>query len=237
MKINPKSDDAKKAYTEQKSIERVPPVSGVFDVVNIKGGWSKVGSKGTEKLRIFSHVLAVIECKVEDKKDADALVNHAFPQDIWWNLMKEGRLNYNGQRVVNMAIACGCDEEFDTDDRDALIKIFCNGTPYRIKIEVSPRRVEDKVYYDVNVTEAKRLSKEFRQKYRDRPDFSKIMPPVEERRLEDADYSTGGGDGGERSSGGGRRGKRGDDEAPAQGGDPFRADEAGSAADMDDLPF
>lgn len=217
-------------YKEQKNFDRVTPVDGTYDVVNVKYGFQKVGARGTEKCRIITHVLRVVEA--QDADGAKAMVGHTFGQDIWWNLFKEGdesQLNYNGQRLVNLAIACGCDSEFDPEDRDGLGKLIC-GTPYRIKIAIESQRGSNgKDFYNVNVSEVKHFNAEGRKKYMSAPDWKKIVGNPAECRMEDQDYSTGGksdGGGSGKASSSSRKGSD-DDLAPTQDADPFLGDDLG----------
>jgi hypothetical protein len=89
MKLRTK--DHVDTYKDQKDFDRSVPVSGIYDVVNLKCQWQKVGAKGTEKLRIITHVLKLVEA--EDTEAAKATVGKTFGQDIWWNLMKDGKLS------------------------------------------------------------------------------------------------------------------------------------------------
>lgn len=192
-KINPKQHT--ETYKEQKAFDRTVPVTGTFDVVGVKMQWQKVGQKGTERLRIVTHVLRVVEAA--DEEGARKMVGGSFGRDVWWNLYKDDgtTLSFNGQQLVHAAIACGCSEEFDPEDRDELVKIL-TGTPYRIKIDVKPNKQGDRVFYNVDVVEAKHLSADARKRYTSAPDWSKTVPKLEDRLLEDADYSKPKDDGG-----------------------------------------
>jgi hypothetical protein len=185
-KINPKQHT--ETYKEQKAFDRTVPVSGTFDVVGVKMQWQKVGQKGTERLRIVTHVLRVVEAA--DEEGARKMVGGSFGRDVWWNLYKDDgeTLSFNGVQLVNAAIACGCSEEFDPDDRDELVKIL-TGTPYRIKIDVKKGGSDERPFYNVDVIEVKHLSADARKRYTSAPDWNKTVPKLEDRLLDDADYS------------------------------------------------
>jgi hypothetical protein len=111
-----------------------------------------------------------------------------------------------------MTIACGNDVELDTDDRDSLVPVI-TGTPYRIKIRVTTTEgTNGKTFYEVDVVEAKHLSTEGRKAYTAAPDWKKLVGDPRERRLDDADYSSGG------KGGGGGGGKKPDETPPASDG-------------------
>lgn len=234
-KFNPRATESVDAYKKQaENSERVPPVSGTYDVVNLKMGIQKIGQNATPKLRIITYVLKVVECDAKVKEQADKLVGRTFAQDIWWStLFKDGDeakgLNYNGLRVMSMAIAVGHDQEFDPLDLPKLAGIFCGGVAYRIKIEVTPNGK----YHDVDVKETKHLSVDARKKYAEQIAQAKVMPRPEERLMDEQDFSKPR-DGGDAPRG--RRGKRDDgDTAQTQSSDPFRADDAQDNGG--DLPF
>lgn len=227
-------------YKDQKAgFDKTIPVDGTYDVANIKMQWQKVGKKATEKLRLIVHVLKVVE--TADEEGSKKMVGGSFGVDVWWNLYKtpgdpDSGLNFNGQRLVNFAIACGCDGEFDPDNKDELVKIL-TGTPYRIKIKVKVEQGAERDYYNVDDFEVKHLSGDARKKYKEDDAFKKALPKMEDRRLEDADYSA---PKDERdSSRGGKGGGRKIDKPDAGGGtqeaDPFTANDPGFIDD--DLPF
>ena len=213
-KMNPKASSD--SYKNQQA-QGEDPVSGVYDVVNIKLQRQIVGVKKTPKLRVHAHVLAVVDAA--DAEGAKKIVGKSFPFDLWMRVLNDdGTLNFNGKRLNHLAIANGCGDEFDPDEDKDLVKTI-TGAPYRITIVVEKK--PDSKYAQVDAVEFKHLSTEARGKYTKLPDFTKVIGKPEARMLEEKDFS-------ERSGGYQSRAKPAAQEEVAQEQDAF--------AD-DDLPF
>ena len=184
-KMNPKSSSD--SYKNQQA-QNEDPVSGVYDVVNVKLQRQIVGAKKTPKLRVHAHVLAVVDAA--DAEGAKKIVGKSFPFDLWMRVLNDdGTLNFNGKRLNHLAIANGCGDEFDPDEDADMVKTV-TGVPYRITIVVEKK--PDSKYAQVDAVEFRHLSTDARGKYTKLPDFAKVIGKPEARMLEQKDFSGGG---------------------------------------------
>ena len=211
--LNP--SDFKDGYKDQESggFDKTEPVSGIYDVVNVKLQHQKVGQNATRKLRVITRVLKVVTA--EDQDGSEKMVSATFGFDLWWDLSKK----FNAARLVYLGIACGETEAWDPTKDQSLIQTI-TGIPYRIKIDVEAKVGRNgRTFYNVNPVETKHLSKDVRKRYMESPDWKKIVGSPDDRMLDPKDYSSGAGPSA--------------DQAAAS--DPFSDPDDGFADD--DLPF
>jgi len=182
-----KASEFKDSYAKQGegNFDRVDPVSGIYEVVNVKLQHQTVGQNATKKLRVITRVLRVVNA--DKPEEAGRLVTATFGFDLWWDLSKQ----FNAARLAYLGIACGETGEWDPKDDPALIETI-TGVPYQIKIEVTPREGRNgKIFHNVDVIETRHLSKDKRSKYVKDPGWKKIVGLPADRLLEPRDYSGG----------------------------------------------
>lgn len=255
-KLNPKK--SKDSYKDQGSMgnrDRWKPVDGIYHMVNIKLQKQRVGKEidgdSSMKIRVITKVLKVVEA--EDHNGAAEGVGMTFGWDIWVRSIKTDKkgnpvydpdLKYNllykmedddptqlpsGERLDHLVMACGGSKAYDPEDDEELAKtILCRPFMGKIAVEEQPGKKKNQVFYQVDMLEKKRLSKDAFNKHIGDPDWKKtIEAGAESRWLEEKDF-TYVPDGHRRgSSGGGSSGRK-----PAA-----NVDDDDDGFFDDDLPF
>lgn len=182
--LNP--NDFKESYAkqDQKDSDRTEPVSGSYEVVNVKLQHQIVGQSATKKLKVIARVLKVVSSDESEK--AAKMVHGTFGFDLWFDLTKK----FNAERLAHLGIACGETENWDPTDDGVLVSTI-TGVPYLIKIMVSERETRSgKKFHNVELLETKHIGKEQRTKYMKTPDWKKIIGSPEDRLLKFRDWST-----------------------------------------------
>jgi hypothetical protein len=202
---------------EDRGTFEVPP-TGTYHVVNT-ALQRQTMKTGTERLQVFTHVLACIETEnPEDMDEGKKWVGKKVQQSMWWDLSKTG----NVERLACMATANAVSpsEEWDTDSDPSCVSAL-TGVPYQLKIRKKTEEYQGHERHVMDVAATQLLQLDMRKKYMQAPDWKKTVGDPAARMMEKKVFGGGGGGGGQRGGGGGRRPEPESHSTGVQDVDPF----------------